>query len=180
MFKSRIKKHIATAMQYFWAAFFLQLLVYALLSHVVIRHWSDVDIRYLGIGGILLFVPFTYVMMQKFKSIAITKKPADGSYSVTTIREHVQKQQSLLQGFYNFKQRYERILIPLSSAIGVLLTFKLYVPGSLQEHTIAVTVTYLLTLLSCIVAIRAENRKNFVGPLHQLNEVLGEFEHREY
>ena len=37
--KSRTKKNMKTVMQYFWAAFVLQILVYALLSHVILKYF---------------------------------------------------------------------------------------------------------------------------------------------
>ena len=33
IFKARVKKHTNIAMQYFWASFTLQVIIYALLSH---------------------------------------------------------------------------------------------------------------------------------------------------
>jgi hypothetical protein len=81
----------------------------------------------------------------------------------------------LLESFFTFKKRYEMVLIPLSAAIGVLLIFLLYVPGGVSEHLLGAFITYVLTLLSCYLAIRSENKKNFVQPLDQLGEILNEY-----
>jgi len=67
MFKSRAKKQINKGMQYFWPAFVWQVVVYALLSHVMVRYWSDTEMLELSIGGVLLFLPFTIMLMKKFK-----------------------------------------------------------------------------------------------------------------
>ena len=61
--KSRVKKHTNIAMQYFWASFTLQIIVYALLSHVILRYWGDSEIVYMAAAGILLFIPFTVILM---------------------------------------------------------------------------------------------------------------------
>src|SRR5690606_1081215 len=71
--RSRVRKHTNTAMQYFWASFMLQIIVYSLLSHVIIRYWQDSDILYSAIAGVLLFIPFTFILMKKFKAMATTK-----------------------------------------------------------------------------------------------------------
>jgi hypothetical protein len=125
--KSRMKKNMKKSMHYFWGSLFLQILVYALLSHVIIRYGSDAETLIFGIAGILLFLPFTVVLMKKFKRMA-TVKPEDGN-SGKSLYRYVFQQHALLKAFYTFKKRYEFLLVPLSTGIGVFLTFKLFVPG---------------------------------------------------
>jgi hypothetical protein len=85
----------------------------------------------------------------------------------------------LLLSFYRFKKWYELILIPLASAIGVFILFKLYVPGGVQAHWTGAVMTFAITLISCALAIRTENRKNFREPLEQFDRVLAEFRSAE-
>jgi len=174
IFKSRVKKQTNAAMQYFWASFTLQVLVYALLSHVLVKYWPDIEMRSYSIGGVLLFLPFTIMLMKKFKRIATTKLDA-GSNAETSLYAYVHQHHALLSSFYNFKKRYELMLIPLSSAIGIILAFKLYVPGGVLEHPVGAVITFAITLCSCVMAIRSENKKSFEKPLHQLQEILNEF-----
>jgi hypothetical protein len=176
MFRSRVKKNINHSMQYFWASFTLQIVVYALLSHVMVKHWSDSDVLVNCIGGILLFLPFTIMLMSKFKSIAKTKLTGDSGMS---LHEYALAHRRLLQSFYRFKTRYELVLIPLSSAIGVFLTFKLYVPGGVSSHFTGAVITFFITVLSCAIAIRSENKKSFQKPLHDLRILLNEFKNEE-
>jgi len=63
----------------------------------------------------------------------------------------------------------------LSGAIGVVLVFKLYVPGPLTQHWTGMLITFLLTIISCLLAIRSENRKSFREPLCELKTVIDEF-----
>ena len=63
--KSRTKKNMKKAMHYFWGVLFLQILVYALLSHVIIRYGGDTKTLFFGIGGILLHLPFTILLIKK-------------------------------------------------------------------------------------------------------------------
>jgi hypothetical protein len=171
-FKSRIKKHKNIAMQYFWASLVFQILIYALLSNVIIKHWFDPEMKWMGMAGILLYIPFTFMLMTKFKRMA-NPGPSDAA---KTLNSYVLQQQTQLLSFYNFKKLYELILIPLSTAIGVILTFKLYVPGGVMENQTGATITFVITLLSCAWAIRAENKKNFEQPLQQFKLIINDFE----
>lgn len=170
--KSRIKKQNKVVMQYFWASFALQILVYALLCHVIVKYWSDTLIVLTSLAGILIFIPFTTVMMKKFKRLAMAK--IQGT-SIQSIHDYVNSRRELLSSFFTFKKRYEWVLIPLSSAIGVWITFEIFVPGGVQAFTTGALITYALTLISCYWAIRSENKKSFIQPLNQLKEILDEY-----
>src|SRR5688572_22278427 len=76
--KSRTKKNMKKSMHYFWGAFFLQILVYALLSHVIVKYGGNAETLFLGIAGILLYLPFTIILMKKFKQMAVIK-PGQGN-----------------------------------------------------------------------------------------------------
>ena len=172
--KARVKKHTATSFQYFWASFALQILVYALLTHVIVKYHSNMTIVLFGIFGVLLYIPFTIVLMGKFKRMASTKVNSENT-AVINLQEYVRQYQSLLRAFYSFKKKYELFLIPLSSAIGVILTFNLYVPGGVIKNLTGAVITFGLTLLSCAVAIYSENKKSFEQPIDQLQKILDEF-----
>src|SRR5690606_4089502 len=134
--RSRVRKHTNTAMQYFWASFVLQIIVYALLSHVIIRYWQDSDILYSAIAGFLLFIPFTVILMKRFKAIATTRPgiQSSGVAVENSLHHYISRRRGLLDSFYRFKKWYELLLIPFASAIGVFITFKLYIPGGVQEQ----------------------------------------------
>ncbi|MBC7849041.1 MAG: hypothetical protein H7Y31_04865, partial [Chitinophagaceae bacterium] len=145
--RSRVKKHTTTSFQYFWASFALQLMVYALLAHVSLKYHTNLTVVFLGICGVLLYIPFTIVLMGKFKRMASTKVNAEDP-AVMNLQEYVRQYQSLLRAFYAFKMKYELFSIPLSSAIGVILTFNLYVPGGIIENLTGAVITFGVTLLS--------------------------------
>ena len=69
------------------------------------------------------------------------------------------------------------MLVPLSTALGVWLTFQLYVPGGVANHLPGAALLYLLSLLSCGWAIQRENRLYFQQPLRSLQDLLAEFRH---
>ena len=171
--KLRTRKHMKKSMQYFWSAFFLQLLVYALLCHVIIKYGGNLQTLIFALAGVLAYIPFTIVLMKKFKQMAIAKPDGNAGKS---LHEYVNRQHMLLKSFYSFKRSYEFALVPLSSAIGVFLTFKLFVPGDAVAHITGMAITFILTLIGMVVAIRAENKKSFEQPLKELRQLLQEFE----
>jgi len=175
--KSRMKKNMKKSMHYFWGAFFLQILVYALLSHVILKYGADTKTLFAGIAGMLLYLPFTILLMKKFKQMAILK-PAQGN-SGRSLFQYVLQQRALLQSFYTFKKRYEFLLVPLSTIIGVFLTFKLFVPGGIEENPAGAIITFLITLSGMVASIHLENKKSFEQPLHDLNQLLNEFQAEE-
>ncbi|MBF9255789.1 hypothetical protein I2I11_20995 [Pontibacter sp. 172403-2] len=172
LIQRRMKKQNNLIFRYFWATFTLHILVYALLSHVLIRYGADTDILLLSLSGFLVTVPFTAVMLKRYKQMAVTKASQGGK---DTIYTYVNGQRSRVAAFYTFKKRYEIVLIPLLSAIGVILVFTLYFPGGVLAFPTGAVVTYLLTLLSCFFAIRNENKKYFIRPLQELQAILDDY-----
>lgn len=170
--KSSIMKNKNIAMQYFWASFALQILVYALLCHVVIKHWGQQDIQLAALIGIVLYIPFTIMLLKKYKRIANARlmDKVDAS-----LYNHIAFCRQELGSFYRFKKRYEIILVPISAAIGTFLTFELYVPGGVSAYLSVAVIIFVASLLSCLYAIRLENEKNFERPLVQFQHMLDEF-----
>lgn len=170
--RAKVKQHTNTAMQYFWASFILQILVYALFSHVAVKYWSYPQAVLPSLVGIALYIPFTIMLLKRFKAIATLKPVGEAAASM---QNYVYGHHQLLQKFFTFKKGYEYFLIPVSSAIGVYLIFELYVPGGAFGHPTGAVIILMLTLLSCLLAIRAENKRNFERPLRHLSEILQEF-----
>lgn len=176
--RSRVKKHIKKPLHYFWASFTLQIIVYALLSHVAMKYWQKTDVVWFAVAGVLLYLPFTVVLIRKFKKLA-SEKPVRHADIGASLYNYVHRRQTLLRSFYRFKKGYELFLIPLSSAIGVVLTFELYVPGGIQGHWPGAAIALAVTLVSCAAAIYSENRKSFIEPIRQLQNILDEFGEKE-
>lgn len=175
IFRSRVGKHTRASMQYFWASFILQIIVYALLAHVLVKYWPEQDLRLLSISGIALYIPFTYVLLQKFKRMAAAR-PGDDPGREAPLQQYVALQYDMLKKFYRFKKMYELVLIPLVSAIGVVIFFSLYVPGGVDANPVGAAIAFGITLISCVLAIRSENKKSFDGPLSRLRSILDEFD----
>jgi hypothetical protein len=168
----RAGKQTKIALQYFWASLALQILVYSLLSHVVVKYWYDIAAVIPALVGILIYIPFTLTVLKKFRQLAFMKIQSN---SAASIREYLSNQRIGLESILAFKNRYELFLIPLSCAIGVLLIFKLYVPeGALGNPTGAI-ITLAISLASCAFAIWRENKKHFYDPIRELTKVLEDY-----
>lgn len=172
--RSRSGRQINRAIQYFWASLTLQITVYGLLSHLFIRFWGVTDVQWLCLLGGLLYLPFTVVLMRQFKRVA-RASPTRQENNVS-VQARIQQQYNDLKGFYRFKRGYEYGLIPLITALGVYLIFKLYIPGGVRQHLTGATIAYLLCLSACGWAIVRENYRHFEQPLHDLEKVLAEFD----
>src|SRR5690606_23352328 len=129
--KSKINSQKNQSMKYFWAAFVLQIIVYAFLSHLMIKYWSDRSLLCVCAFCFLLYIPFTVVLLRKYKKMAVLK--ISGNAVEQSMYSYVKKQHQLLSGFYSFKRKYELLLIPSSSAILIWVVFRLYVPGGIVD-----------------------------------------------
>ncbi len=170
--KSRISKHIRQAFNYFWASLTLQIMMYALLSYVIITHWDNLTITLPGVGGILLFLPFTFILRKKFKDMVAA--PLHGTTG-DSVFNYIQQQRSQLENILHFKKRYELILIPLINVVGIVIPFAMYVPEGLSGHLQAAAFLYVLSLLVCFITNQVENRKSFLLPMQRLDSLLKEY-----
>lgn len=171
----RVKKEKNKVMQYFWASFTYQVLIYAFASHLVIKFWDDSQIMLLALGGVLLYIPFTIVLLKKF-SVMNTQITVQIGYSAQSIRTNVKNQYLLLSEFFRFKKRFEWLAVPLSCFIMVMIVFKLYVPGGIAEYPAGGIISFVILLTCFVTAISFENRIRFIQPLRQLELVIEDIE----
>ncbi len=171
LLKRQVKKQKNMSMPYFWASLTFQIIIYGFLTHVIIKYWGYQVVLLPSVFCLLLYVPFTVVLMLKFKRMAVLKQNEKHATDLA-IKEYVLEQSRLLTSFYTFKMRYEIVLVPLSSAIFVWIFFELYLPGGATPYPRASVLLFILILGACTAAILAENKKNFKKPLKQLEEIL--------
>lgn len=171
--KQRMKKQNKQIMGYFWMTLTMHIGVYAVLGHVGIR-WgmNDLLIAAISIFGILVTIPFTWMLMKKFKQMASNRAVYEEPES---LKAYIQRKRQFLSDFFHFKSIYEWFIIPVHSALGVFISFYLCVPGGVSQFPEVAVVIYLLTLAFCIYAIHGENRSNFKKPIQEMDEILMEF-----
>ena len=171
----KIRKVKSTFREYFWVSFFYQNLVYACLVFLIVKFFSRTDILILSVAGILLYIPFTIVFMKKFKSAFLINK--DGNeFSDDDIYLNMKNSYTRMSEFFRFKKRFDWVIVPLNCILIVVINFILFVPGGLMANLTAGIILFIVWHIIFIIAIRIENKKKFVEPLRQMEEILGEFD----
>lgn len=170
--RKRARGPVNRMMQYFWASLAYQIILYSFYSHVIVAYWGNGLLVGLSMAGILIYIPFTYMLMTRFKSAA---NAGMTDASDKSLREHVLHQYETLSAFYRFKRRNEWAIVLISSTLGVSLFFELYFGGGLIAHLPGALITFAITLCLCAAAIWSENNKRFERPLANLAALLAEF-----
>ena len=176
--RSRTKKQLIAPMQYFWGAFVLQMILYAILTHIIIRFWSSMNIVLPALFACLLYLPFTFMLMSRFKKLAAIQPILQADPNIS-LKDFVSRQYEAINDFFRFKKSYELFLIPISTAIGAYLFFEIYLPGGVLRYWNEAIFVFLITLLTSVLSILYENRKKFRKPLEDLRLILEDFKLEE-
>jgi hypothetical protein len=169
--RSRIKKVKKSIAEYFWLSLTYQILIYSFACHLFIKFWGDTRIMIMCAVGALLYIPFTIILMRKFKRMF---KPV--VEATEDIRANVRYQYELLTRFFKFKKRFDRAGIPISCLILEGILFTLYAPGGIEAHVPGSILAYLGMLLIFSTAAWFENKKHFVRPLRRFKFILEDIE----
>ncbi len=169
--KSRIRKEKKKIVEYFWLSLGYQILIYSFACFLAVKYIGDTQMMLLCAAGALLYIPFTIMLMRKFKAMykPTGNQPAD-------IRANVMQQSRLLTQFFRLKKRFDFISIPVTCLILELILFKLYVPGGIKAYIPGSIAAYVLGLLIFGVAAWFENKKHFVKPLLVFELILEDIE----
>jgi hypothetical protein len=166
--RARIRKEKKGIAEYFWLSLSYQILIYSFVCWLVIKFWGDHQVMAMCAAGAALYIPFTVVLLRKFK--AMYKPDAAGKSS--DIRTHIERQYELLRHFFVLKKRFDLAGIPITCLLLVGIIFKLYVPGGIQDHLAGSTIIYVVLVLIFGTAAWFENKKHFVRPLRRLAFIL--------
>jgi len=172
--RSRTKKQLIAPMQYFWGVFVLQIILYAILSHIILRFWPAMNIVVPALFGCLLYIPFTIMLLSRFRKLAAIQPILQADANIS-LKDFVSRQYETINDFFSFKKTYELFLIPISTIIGTYLFFEIYFPGGVVRYWNAAMLTFVITLLITVLSILAENRKKFRKPLEELRLILEDF-----
>ena len=168
---SRVRKEFKTVSQFVWAAIVYQIILYSFLTHTLIRHWGDIQIMLLCLAGGALYIPLTVALLGRVRTLCRPPSEAPGS-PVPDVFHKVEGEYARLADFFQFKKRMDWIGVPVSCAIIVLVTFTLFVEGGAKGNPLAAFAFFALWVGMSLIAIRAENRKRFISPLRNLEQVL--------
>jgi len=168
---SRVRKELKTVSQFVGAAIVYQITLYSFLMHTLIRHWGNMRIMLLCLAGGAFYIPLTVALLRRVRRLYRRPSEASGS-PVPDVFHKVEDEYARLADFFRFKKRMDWIGVPVSCAIIVLVTFTLFVEGGVQRNPLAGLALFALWVGMSLAAIRAENRKRFVSPLRNLEQVL--------
>ena len=165
--KSRIKREKKIVAEYFWGSLAYQILIYSFLCHFIVRFWYNWQLLLLCLAGIVLYIPFTIMLMKKYKAML---NPPVGI--AKDIQANVINQFSLLSQFFCFKKRFDMIAIPVSCFIITAFLMELYFNGGIKEHVTGSIVLFLAWVILFGTATWFENKKRFKQPLNQFEAIL--------
>lgn len=164
----RIRKERKVFVEYFWSSFIYQNIMYGIMIIMAVKFIGDTRAMVLSLAGILLYLPFTIVLLRKYR-VAFLRA---GGGSVEDIYTSLQHQYLQMSQFYRFKRGFDWVGVPLGCLIIVLATFQVFVHGGIEEHVLSGVVLYLVWVALFVLAIRSENKKRFVVPLRALERIL--------
>jgi len=173
LIKSRVSRHTRGAYHYFWGSFVVQIIFYSFMAHLMVRFWNTQLIFFTAMSGVLLFIPFTAILMSKFKKMAVSPLSGIGNGSVYS---YLQNQRAQLQDILKFKIRYEMVLVPLINAVGIILPIAIYWPTDWSAKFVPGIILYSIALLISFFFMRSETRSCFRSPIHRLDQILKEYD----
>lgn len=168
---SRVRKQLQTVSQFVWAAIAYQIILYSFLAHTLVRHWGDMQIMLLCLAGGAFYIPVTVALIRRVRTLYCRPSEAPGS-SVPDVFHKVEGEYARLADFFQFKKRMDWIGVPVSCAIIVLVTFTLFVAGGVEGNPLASLTFFALWVGMSLMAIHVENKKRFISPLRNLEQVL--------
>jgi hypothetical protein len=168
---SRVRKELKTVSQYVWAVIVYQIILYSFLTHTLVRHWGDRQIMLLCLAGGALYIPLTVALIRRIGKLYRRSSEAPGSL-VPDVFHKVEGEYARLADFFRFKKHMDWLGVPVSCAIFVLATFALFVEGGVKGNPLAAFALFALWVGMSLFAIHAENRKRFISPLRNLEQVL--------
>ena len=175
LIRSGVKKEQKLVWEYCIASGFWQWLVYASLTHFIIRFWGDWQFMISCLAVILLYIPFTVMFIKKFRNMRmVTFNKAD--LRSQNIHATLKTQYKMLHEFFSFKKKFDWLNIPFCCIMIVMILYKYGMIPSFKENIAASVSVFLVYALLFVIAIYVENGKRFKVPLQKLDMVIREME----
>jgi len=158
---------------YFWSSFVMQIIVYGLLCHTLIKHVDDRPLIIICISCMLMYLPLTIVLLNVFKRIAILKNQ-DVNGMDLPIGSYVVEKYRLLKKFYVFRRWYEPVLLTISTGIMVWVITRLYFQGGIYDHPVLALSIFIPSIIACGIISIKNTDKYFRQPLIKLEELIAD------
>jgi len=164
--------------QYFWAAFAYQIILYSLFCFAFFRNIGNQAILLAVLAGLCANIPFTWALLKRFK--IMYRQSLSKSISGYSIKANIELYYTRLSAFFRFKKFADGILLPVNALIAVFILFGIYTVGGLFQHLISGSILFAGIWLACGIAVWLENKNNFRKPLRKIALLLQEFEQPEH
>ncbi|MDO3643147.1 hypothetical protein [Mucilaginibacter sp. L3T2-6] len=168
--KPQIKKEQNYIKEYLLAFAVWQILVYAALSHFMVRYWADRQFVLCCAIGILSFIPYSIIFHRhancvKLRALKNPDAPLAG------LQTDLSSQIKQVSSYFTFKKRFDYIGIPVISFVMMAIIMKV----SPVPHTItAGAITFGITLAIMARTTYVQNKNNFELPLAKLRLILAD------
>lgn len=164
--------------QYFWAAFVYQIILYALFCYAFFRNMGNQSILLAVLAGICVNIPFTWALLKRFKIMyGQSLSRSTPGYSIKT---NIELYYTRLSAFFRFKKFADGILLPVNAFIATFILFGIYTAGGFFQHFFWGSILFAGIWLACGIAVWLENKNNFRKPLRKIALLLQEFELAEH
>jgi hypothetical protein len=173
--RTRIRKENKIMFEYIVAIGVWHMIIYAVMTHLVVRYWGNWHIMAYALAGIVMYIPHTVVFMKRIggknlRAIA----PVQGA--VSDIKSNLKNHYQQLSAFFRFKKKFDFIGIPLTCFIMVMLLSNLMIIPAIEKQLGVAVIFFVVYLTLFITATIVDNRKRFIQPLKQLEIVLKEMD----
>ncbi len=173
--RSRVRKENKIMFEYIIAIGVWHMIIYAVMTHLVVRYWGNWDIMGYALGGIFMYLPYTIVFMRRIGGKNL-RAFAPQQAAISDIRTNLKNHYLQLSAFFRFKKKFDLIGIPLTCFIMVMLLSNLRIIPDIEKQLVVAVIFFVVYLTLFITATIIDNRKRFKQPLKQLEIVLKEME----
>jgi hypothetical protein len=170
--KPQIKKEQNYIKEYLLAFAVWQILVYAALSHFIVRYWADQQFALCCAIGILSFIPYSIIFHRHVNSVRLRAfKNPDAPLS--DMQADLSDQITQVSSYFGFKKKFDYIGIPVISFVMMAIMMKV----SPVPHTFtAGAITFGITLAIMAWTTYVQNKNNFELPLAKLRLILADLQ----
>ncbi|HVW97175.1 MAG TPA: hypothetical protein VHA56_14485 [Mucilaginibacter sp.] len=167
----QIKKEQRYIKEYFWAFAFWQILVYAVLTHFIVRYWGDWQFIFCCVTGVLMFIPYSITF---HKSLSCWHRPANAPDApLRNIHGDLKAQIKQVSIYFQFKKRFDLVGIPVICGVLAVIMMKV----TPVPHTfLGGLITFGIVFFAFARTTHVQNKNNFELPLARLRLLLSDIE----
>lgn len=170
--KPQIKKEQNYIKEYLMAFAVWQILVYAALSHFMVRYWADQQFAFCCAIGILSFIPYSIIFHRHVNSVKL-RAVSNPDAPLTDLQTDLANQIKQVSSYFSFKKKFDFIGIPVISFVMAAIIMKV---SPVPLTSTAGTIIFGITLIIMAWTTYVQNKNNFELPLAKLRLILADLQ----